>query len=101
MTEFEQKVVEHDEQIKSLFKGLGRVEKICNQINSLALSVKEIAVNQSAMIDQQKKMQQDVENLKVAPGNTAKDLWLSVAKTAISTIVGAIIGAVIALIVKK
>ncbi|MBR4378001.1 MAG: hypothetical protein IKP50_03895 [Bacilli bacterium] len=53
MNEIETKIVQHDEQIKTLFNKVNKLENITTELNKLAISVEKIAINQSTMLEQQ------------------------------------------------
>lgn len=59
-------------------------------IQDLALSVKELTINMSNMLQEQKKQGEDIEKLKAEPG----ERWSSMKRTVFNTIVGAMAGAV-------
>ena len=80
MTDLETKVVQHDEQIKTLFNNVGKLENIANQINTLAVNIEKIAMNQTAMLEQQKALRTDVDAIKDQPAKDAHDLKMTIIK---------------------
>lgn len=101
MTELEEKVVKHDEQIKTLFNKTTRLENITTEINKLAINVEKIAINQSTMLEQQKVLREDVETIKSQPAKDAHDLKMTIIKLVVTGVLSAIIGALIALVIKQ
>lgn len=101
MTDVESKVIKHDEQIKTLFNSVNRLENITTEINKLALSIEKIATNQTAMLEQQKQLRNDVDQIKDQPVKDAHDIKMTVIKCVVSGVVSAIIGALLALIIIK
>ena len=101
MTDVEGKVIKHDEQIKTLFNSVNRLENITTEINKLALSIEKIATNQTAMLEQQKQLRNDVDQIKDQPVRDAHDIKMTVIKCVVSGVVSAIIGALLALIIIK
>lgn len=101
MTDVESKVIKHDEQIKTLFNSVNRLENITTEINKLALSIEKIATNQTAMLEQQKQLRNDVDQIRDQPAKDAHDIKMTVIKCVVSGVVSAIIGALLALIIIK
>ena len=54
-------------------------------IQDLALSVKELTINMSNMLQEQKRQGEDIEKLKAEPG----ERWSSMQRTVFNTMVGA------------
>ena len=101
MTDIEQKVVQHDEQIKTLFRRTDKMDVLLNQINSLAISIKELTTNQTQMLEQQKNLKEDVDKIKNKESNDAHDLKMTIIKCVITGVIGAILGAIFAMIFKS
>ena len=101
MTEMEQKVIQHDEQISTINRRLDKMENIAENLNKVSISLEKLNMSVSGIVEVQKKQATDIESLKLAPGKTAKDMWITIAKESLKVIVALIIGALIALIIKK
>lgn len=100
MNNLEEKVIKHDEQIKTLFNNVSKLENITTEINKLAMSIEKIAINQTAMLDQQTKLRKDVDAIKEQPAKDAHDMKMTVIKCIVTGVLSAIVGALIALIIK-
>lgn len=100
MNETETKVVQHDEQIKTLFNKVNRLENLTTEINKLAMNVEKIAINQTTMLEQQNSLKKDVEEIKEQPAKDAHDMKMTILKCIATGIIGALIGAILALIIK-
>lgn len=101
MTEFETKVIQHDEQIGTINRRLDKMENIAENLNKVSVSLEKLNMSVSGIVEAQKQQASDIEALKLAPGKTAKDLWITVGKEALKAIVVAIITALLVLIIKK
>ena len=101
MTDLETKVVQHDEQIKTLFNNMSKLEAVTNEINKLALNIEKLAMNQSQMIEQQSQLKKDVDSIKEQPVKDAHDLKMTIIKLVVTGVLSAIIGALIALVIKQ
>ena len=100
-TEIEKKLVQHDEQINYINHRLDKIENISENLNKVSISLEKLNMSVSGIVDAQKKQAEDIEALKLAPGKTAKDLWLTIGKTALTVVVTAIVTALLVLIIKK
>lgn len=101
MDDIEKKVVQHDEQIKTLFNNVSKLEKITNEINTLALNIEKIAINQTTMIEQQKQLRTDLDEIREQPVKDAHDIKMTVIKCVITGVISAIVGALIALVIRN
>lgn len=101
MDDIEKKVVQHDEQIKTLFNNVSKLEKITNEINTLALNIEKIAINQTTMIEQQKQLRTDLDEIREQPAKDAHDIKITVIKCVITGVISAIVGALIALVIRN
>lgn len=101
MTEIETKVIQHDEQIKTMKGRIDRLESIAVDINKLAVSVERLAMNQSQMLEEQKALKDDVDAIKEQPGKDAHDLKMTIIKCVATGVIGAILGAIFAIIFKS
>lgn len=98
MNELETKIIQHDEQIKTLFNKTSRLEAVTTDINKLAISVEKLAINQSAMIEQQNELKKDVDEIKLQPAKDAHDNRQKFIQAIITTAVGLVVGALITLV---
>lgn len=98
MTNLETKVIQHDEQIKTLFNKTSKLENITSELTKLAMSVEKIAINQSAMLEQQNDLKKDVDEIKLQPAKDAHDTKQKVINAVITTAAGLIVGALFTLI---
>ncbi len=71
------------------------LEETVRQINELTISVREMAVNMGNMLEEQRKQGVRLEKLEMEPGETHKQIRMSVITTVIGAIVGAAVGAVL------
>lgn len=99
--EIEKKVIQHDEHLKSIDRRLDKVENISENLNKVSISLEKLNLSVESIVNSQKKQAEDIEMLKLQPGNTAKNLWLKVAEIAIAVTVTAIVTALIMLIIKQ
>lgn len=100
-TEIEKKVIQHDEQIKTINYRLDKIENISENLNKVSINLEKLTIAVDGIVKVQEKQATDIENLKLAPGKTAKELWLTVGKEALKAIVVALITALLVLIIKK
>ncbi len=101
MNNIEEKVIKHDEQIKTLFNNVNKLESITIEINKLALSIEKIAINQTSMLEQQKALRKDVDEIKDQPIKDAHEIKMTVIKCIITGVLSAIVSALAVLIIKK
>ena len=100
MDNIEAEVLKHSEHFKIVDKRLDKLEELSEGVNKIALSVQRIADNQSAMIEQQKDLKKDVDEIKSQPVKDAHSLKMTVVTIIITAVVSTIIGALLALIIK-
>ena len=98
MTNIETKVIEHDEQIKTLFNNQTRLEKVVDKINDLTVAIGKMTTIQQGLIDGQTKLKQDVEEIKTQPAKDAHETKQKIINAIITTTVGLVVGALITLI---
>ena len=98
MTNLEEKVIKHDEQIKTLFNNVGELRNVTGEINRLALSIEKIAMNQTSLIEQTKQLREDVDNIKEQPAKDAHETKQKIINAIITTATGLIVGALITLV---
>lgn len=100
MTELEEKVIQHDEQIKTIYKSLKRLETITTDLNKLTLSVEKLAMNQTVMLEQQKELTNDVNTIKNQPAKDLHEIKLKVIIAIVTALPSALIGSLVTLLVK-
>lgn len=93
------KLNDHDHEIKSLKHRVGDMEKKQSEIETLTLSVSELAVNMRHMLEEQREQNQRLKVLEAAPADEVKTIHRTLITTVITTVVGAIIGAILTLII--
>ena len=86
--EIVEKLTNHEENIKSLKHRMSIIEEQSQAINSLALSVKELAINMKIMNEKQEEQGKRLTELESKPGKR----WEQVVSLIITTIVGAVLG---------
>lgn len=84
MEDIEKTVIQHTEQIKTLFNMQSQQEKMMKSLNDLTLSVRELALSQKTLQSDVSTLQTDVDAIKAEPGEkwkdvTSKALWLIIA----------------------
>ena len=84
-----------------LEKRMDKLENLSESINKLTINVEKMSASMENMVEVQKKQSEDIENLKLQPGEDAHKLKFEVVKAIILAVVGAIIGALLTLIIKK
>lgn len=100
MNEIDAKVIQHDEQIKTLFNRVNKLENVVDRIDNLAISVERLAVNQTRMLEQQTSLKKDVDEIKNQPVKDAHEIKMAVISCIITGIVSVVLGAILALVIK-
>lgn len=100
MTNVEAKVIEHDEQIKTLFNNQARLEKVVDKINDLTVAIGKMTTVQQGLIDGQAKLKKDVEEIKTQPAKDAHEIKQKVIIAAITCVVTAVITVILTLLAK-
>jgi len=97
----------HEARIKVCEKRLNKFDKLAESINDLALSVKEIAVNQTAMLNDMKEEKETrktnekrITALELQPAKNAQEIRQKVIIAIITGCIGAIVGAIMGLLLK-
>ena len=97
----------HEARIKVCEKRLNKLDKLEESINDLALSVKEIAVNQTAMLNDMKEEKETrkvnekrISALELQPAKDAREIRQKVIIAIITGCIGAIVGAIMGLLLK-
>lgn len=83
------KLAEHGKEIGSLKHRASDLEEQNKTIQELVLSVKELAINMRAMMQEQKDQGSRLDTLEKEPA----ERWNSAKRTAFNTVVGAVAGA--------
>lgn len=94
-------LAKHGERLDTIDKRLDKIENIAESLNQVNVSLEKLNMSVSGIVEAQKKQATDIENLKLAPGKTAKDFWITVGKEALKAVVVAIITALLVLVIKK
>lgn len=92
MDELEKTVVQHTEQIRTLFSRVDQTEKMMTSINNLTLSVKELALKQGQMQKDVAGLQEDVETIKQKPAKKWEDVTSKVLWAVLAAVIGLLLG---------
>lgn len=92
MEDFEKTIIQHSEQIKTLFNRTEQLEKIVESVNNLTLSVKELAIGQRNMGNDIATLQSDVELVKSKPAKRWEEMTGKVIWAVIAAALGVILG---------
>lgn len=88
MEEIELKIVQHDEQIKTLFKNQEDIRKLTETVQDLGKSTMVLA-------ESVKTLRSDVDDIKDANKYKARQIWTTVATGVISALVGYIMAMIL------
>lgn len=94
-------VARHEERLDVIDKRLDKIENISENLNKVSNNLEKLTMAVDGIVKVQEKQATDIESLKMAPGKTARDLWLTIGKEALKAVVVAIITALLVLIIKK
>ena len=86
--EIVEKLTNHEENIKSLKHRMSNIKEQSQAINSLALSVKELAINMKIMNEKQEEQGKRLTELESKPGKR----WEQVVSIIIPRLVGELVG---------
>ena len=100
MNNIETTVIQHDEQIKTIFHNMERIEKVVNKIDNLTVSIERMTIIQQEMLDEQKRVRADVDKIKEQPVKDAHEIKMKIIVSVLTGITGVILGAIMALIIK-
>ena len=92
MDELEKTVVQHTEQIKTLFANLNQLQKLVDSVNSLAVSVEKLAMKQNTMSDEVTGLRTDVDAIKEKPAKKWEDITSKVIWAILAAIIGVVLG---------
>ena len=88
MDELERVVTQHGEQIKTIFAQLKEQSELIKGVNALALSVRDLAGEQTHLRQDVSEMRDDVDELKSKPAKR----WESITEKVIWALMAAVIG---------
>lgn len=92
MDELEKTVVQHTEQIKTLFANQNQLQKLVDSVNALAVSVKELALKQEAISSDVNGLRTDVDEIKSKPGKKWEDITGKIIWAVLAAAIGVILG---------
>lgn len=92
MDELEKTVVQHTEQIKTLFANQNQLQKLVDSVNSLAVSVKELALKQNALSGDVSGLRSDVDELKEKPAKKWDDITGKIIWAILAAVIGVVLG---------
>lgn len=92
MDELEKTVVQHTEQIKTLFANQNQLQKLVDSVNSLAVSVKELALKQETISSDVSGLRTDVDEIKSKPGKKWEDITGKIIWAVLAAAIGVILG---------
>jgi hypothetical protein len=92
MDDLEKVVIQHTEQIKTLFSRVDQQERMMESINDLTLSVKELALQQGQMQKDVAGLQGDVEVIKQKPAKKWEDVSSKVLWAILAAVIGLVLG---------
>ena len=92
MDDLERTVVQHSEQIKTLFNRVDQQDKMMASINDLTVSVKGLAMGQQNMAKEVTQLQGDVDAIKAKPGKKWDDVTSKVLWAILAAVIGLALG---------
>lgn len=92
MDELEKTVIRNTEQIKTLFTRVDQQDKLIQSLNTLTVSVKELAMGLNSVKEDVGSLQNDVEVIKAKPGKKWDDISSKVMWAIIAAIIGLVLG---------
>jgi outer membrane murein-binding lipoprotein Lpp len=92
MDELEKTVVQHTEQIKTLFANQNQLQKLVDSVNSLAVSVEKLAMKQNTMSDEVTGLRTDVDAIKEKPAKKWEDITNKVIWAILAAVIGVVLG---------
>lgn len=92
MDELEKTVVQHTEQIKTLFANQNQLQKLVDSVNSLAVSVEKLAMKQNTMSDEVTGLRTDVDAIKEKPAKKWEDITSKVIWAILAAVIGVVLG---------
>lgn len=76
-------------------KRISLLEESLQKTNALTVSIEKMAVSMENMLEEQKKQGERLEKLEKEPGDSYKQIKMSIIMAIIGAVVGAIVGAVL------
>lgn len=92
MDELEKTVVQHTEQIKTLFANQNQLQKLVDSVNSLAVSVEKLAMKQNTMSDEVTGLRTDVDAIKEKPAKKWEDITSKIIWAILAAVIGVVLG---------
>ena len=92
MDELEKTVVQHTEQIKTLFANQNQLQKLVDSVNSLAVSVEKLAMKQNTMSEEVVGLRTDVDEIKSKPAKKWEDITGKIIWAVLAAAIGVILG---------
>lgn len=92
MDELEKTVVQHTEQIKTLFANQNQLQKLVDSVNSLAVSVEKLAMKQNTMSEEVTGLRTDVDEIKEKPAKKWEDITGKIIWAVLAAAIGVILG---------
>lgn len=92
MDELEKTVVQHTEQIKTLFANQNQLQKLVDSVNSLAVSVEKLAMKQNTMSEEVTGLRTDVDEIKEKPAKKWEDITGKIIWAVLAAGIGVILG---------
>ena len=96
MNDVDRQLTDHEARIGILENDVTDLKHVTGEIHSLAISMERLSANQAVMLEQQKEIKKDVDEIKLQPAKDAHDAKMTAIKEAIKYIVVAALAALIA-----
>ena len=84
------RLTSHEHEIKSLKHRMQGQEETSSQINDIVISIREVALNMSKMLEEQKILSSRIKILEDKPAQT----WGTITQTAITAVISALAGGI-------
>jgi len=92
MDELEKTVIRNTEQIKTLFARVDQQDQMIQSINTLTVSVKELAMGLNSVKEDVGTLQNDVEVIKAKPGKKWDDISSKILWAILAAVIGLVLG---------
>ena len=92
MDELEKTVIRNTEQIKTLFARVDQQDQMIQSINTLTVSVKELATGLNSVKEDVGTLQNDVEVIKAKPGKKWDDVTSKILWAILAAVIGLVLG---------
>lgn len=96
MNDVDRQLTDHEARIAILENDVTDLKHVTEEIHSLAISMERLSTNQSIMLEQQKQIKKDVDEIKLQPAKDAHEAKMTVVKEVIKYVVVALLAALIA-----